>query len=405
MSDFEVMLMAHLRQLCVTIGPRPNGSAGNHAAAAYIEQVFQEAGLEVERQQYDCPAWEEVETYLALNGTPLEAVANVFSPPCEVSAPGVAVCSLAEVVAADLTGRIAILYGDLTKNPLSPKSWFLLDEHDRRLIELLEAKQPAALITVQNRLGRLERVIEDWEFTLPSATVPAEVGLALLQQSDPHPRLRLNTRQKPGHTANIIGHKAGADSTRLVLCAHYDTKFDTPGAYDNGGGVAVLLTLAQRLGRQNLPVGLQFIAFTGEEYMPIGDETYLHRYEADFGQFIAAINVDGVGYALNATSITALTASPAFEERVMAISRNFPGVVWVDPWPQSNHSTFAWRGVPSLALSGVEAWHSHYPHHLRSDTLDWLSPAKLAETAALVQAIVESLQAETPAWSRGEIRD
>ncbi len=60
--------MDHLQHLVDQLGPRPVGSDANHAAADYIREVFLLAGLEVEEQRYDCPAWHEDETCLELNG-------------------------------------------------------------------------------------------------------------------------------------------------------------------------------------------------------------------------------------------------------------------------------------------------------------------------------------------------
>lgn len=47
-------------------------------------------------------------------------------------------------LAAELDSRVGIMYGDLTKSPISPKSWFLKSERDDRLIHLLESKRPLA---------------------------------------------------------------------------------------------------------------------------------------------------------------------------------------------------------------------------------------------------------------------
>ena len=82
--------------------------------------------------------------------------------------------------------------------------------------------------------------------------------------------------------------------------AHFDTKIATPGALDNAAGVSALLGLAETLGRAELACGLEFVAFNGEEYLPIGDDEYLRRGESEFGQILAAINMDGIGAALGA---------------------------------------------------------------------------------------------------------
>ncbi len=390
-------LIKHVKHLCVEIGPRPIGSPGDHAAADYIQGVFRAAGLDVEAQRFECPAWQDDGTSLVLDGEQLEAAANAFSPPCDVSAPAVATGTLAELEAADLAGRIGILYGDLTKTPLSPKSWFLKSEREGHIIRLLEEKNPAALITVQSRPGDLERVIVDWEFLIPSATVPARVGLRLLQQGAPTTQLRIRSRQAPGHTCNLVARKAGRGPARIVLCAHYDTTIDTPGAVDNAAGAAVLLALAQVLGQQELTHGLEWIAFSGHEYLPLGDDEYLRRCGDQLEEIIVAINFDAVGQYLGANSIAIFASSSAFQERVAELVARYPGVAWVDPWPESNHSTFAWRGVPSLAFSSVGRIRLD---HLRADSVEWVSPAKLGEVVSLVLALVESLQDKSLDWTQ-----
>jgi Zn-dependent M28 family amino/carboxypeptidase len=184
---------------------------------------------------------------------------------------------------------------------------------------------------------------------------------------------------------------------KIVLMAHFDTKIETPGAMDNAAGVAVLLGLAQSLASFDLPFGLEFVAFNGEEYLPIGDDEYLRRGEADFPNILAAINFDGVGAALGANSLTALAASAELEGQAKCLMERHPAFVWVEPWPESNHSTFAFRGVPSLAFSSSGVRHlAHTP----ADTLEQVSEAKLYATALLAAEIIDSLQGRPAAWSR-----
>jgi aminopeptidase YwaD len=397
LRELETEILRHLNRLCVEIGPRPIGSPGDHAAADYIQEVLLASGLDMEVQEFECPAWEDQGTDLTLDGERVEAAANAFSPACDVSAPSVALGTVAELEAADLDGRVGVLYGDLTQAPLSPKSWFLKSERDDHVIRLLEQKRPAALITVQSRPGDLERVIADWEFLIPSATVPARVGLELLRQDGPSLRLRIESRQAPGHTCNVVARKAGEGSARIVLCAHYDTTIDTPGALDNAAGTAVLLTLAQVLGQSRLGHGLEWIAFSGHEYLPLGDDEYLRRCGDQLEGIVAAINFDAPGQYLGANSIAMFASSQAFQDQVDKTTKRHPGVAWVDPWPQSNHSTFAWRGVPAIAFSSEGRIRLD---HLRADSAEWVSPAKLEEVVSLVIAIVESLQDKPPEWTR-----
>jgi aminopeptidase YwaD len=170
---------------------------------------------------------------------------------------------------------------------------------------------------------------------------------------------------------------------RLVLCAHFDTKINTPGATDNAAGAAMLLSLAETLPR-DLPFGLEFIAFNGEEYLPIGDDEYIRRSEGYFGKVLACLNMDGAGAALG--NVTAIACPPELEEKVRSVAAKFPGVVWVDPWPESNHSTFSFRGIPAIPIgsTGVRSL-----AHSVDDTLEQVSPAKMEEVIGLVKELVE----------------
>lgn len=378
----------HLQQISVEIGPRPSGSAANAQAADYIAATFRDAGLDVARQPYAVPAWEALQTELWLDDTAVPAVANVYSPSCDVSGLPLPLGTMAQLEAADLNGRIAVLYGDLTREPLAAKSWLFKDEQAARLVEMLEAKRPLALITVPAKMGALERLAEDWEFGIPSATVPQAVGARLLQERPSTVRLRIDSHREPGEASNVVARLPGARPETIVLCAHFDTKVDTPGAADNGGGTAVLLALAQHFSQQSLPLTLEFVAFNNEEYLPLGDDEYLRRKGDRFGEIVTAVNCDGVGPALGVNTVTAVTDDDAFTNQIRACGDTFPGVLWVEPWPESNHSTFAFRGVPSVALSNTAVMmHAH----LRSDTIDWISRDKLGEAAALVAEIVDKV--------------
>lgn len=372
--------------MAVDIGTRPNGSPGNHAAADYIQAVYRGCGLEVELQPFSCPDWQVHHTEVLLEETSLLAAANAFSPACEVAAPTVAAGTLAELESASIEGRIVILYGDLTRAPLSPKSWFLKDEREDRIIALLEQRRPAAILTVQTRAGKLERLIEDWEFAIPSATVPARDGLRLLQSLGATVKLRIASERTPGNAANVVGRLPGKRAEQIVLCAHYDTKIDTPGAGDNAGGVAVLLTLAQMLSQRAPERTLEFVAFTGEEYLPIGDDEYVRRRGETFAQITLAMNFDGLGQMLSANSIASFNCAPTLEQALHELTNAYPGVVWVEPWPQSNHSTFTRRGVPALAFTRQGGFANE---HLRSDTIEWISSERLTEVTSLAQTIVQ----------------
>ncbi|MGD8998309.1 MAG: M28 family peptidase [Anaerolineae bacterium] len=396
----------HLEHLCLEIGPRPVGSSSNHAAADYIRGVLQDCGLDVALQEFACPLWEERQTYLELDGEdltrgePAEPIvtANDFSPPCDVTAPTVALGTLVELEETHMTGRIGLLYGELTKGTgLGARRAVYVPEHHRHMIGLLEQKMPAALITIHSKVSSLERLIRDPSFTIPSATVPAEVGLALLQHTGRSLRLKIDSHQAPSQFANVLASRAGHRPERIVLLAHFDTTSNTPGAVDNASGVAVLLALAEAFSHSDLPVSLEWILVNGEENGGLGDAAYLREREDRLDQILAVINLDGVGQRVGANTITVMGASQPFQAQVRDLHRRYPGVVWAEPWYESDHGAFLWQGVPCVPFTSVGVANIG---HLPADNVGWISPTKLNEVASLVTEVIEVLQDKSPRWCR-----
>ena len=395
---FEASVADHLRFLCETIGPRPVGSPGYYRAAEHIRTVFAQTGLLVEEIQYECVGWRHGRTVLESGGERLTAAANVFSPACDVAAPTAAICTVAELEAAEIAGKIAILYGDLSAAPLIPINCKVYNtDRDQHINRLLVSKKPVAVIGVNPNPPAVDSRIEDADFTIPSATVPAEVGLRLLDCIGAPVHLRIEAERVPSQAQTIIGTKEGASPGRIVLMAHYDTKIDTPGAWDNGSGITSLLVLAETLARKDLGVGLEFIAFGDEEYYAYSDGMYVDERGSQMADIILAVNVDGVGQRLGTNNVALMSASEPLRELLDEVLKAYPGVIWTDPWPQSNHSTFAWRGVPSVALNsnGVMSL-LHQPQ----DTLMWMSEGKLCEVVSLVGDILSAVQDRSPAWTR-----
>ncbi len=398
LETLESTAVRHLAYLAAELGPRMTGSPAHRAAGDAVAAAFRAAGLEVEELGFDCPDWRADDTVLMLDGEPLPAAANVYSPPCDVCAPTVAACTLAELEAADLTGKIAVLYGELSRTPLSPKNnpLYQVEQH-QQIIAALEAGRPAALLTVSAKPGQMVRVIEDVDFEFPSATVPAESGLRLLAAVGQPVHLRIASRRTPGWGRHVIGRAPGAGAGRVLVCAHYDTKVDTPGAWDNASGTAALMALAGSLPGAAYPLGVELVAFGDEESLGLDLTAYMPRCGDGLGDVLAAINLDGIGHRLAATSIMITAHSAPFEALVQDVVRRHPGVAWVEPWVESDHTLFAWHGVPALAISSTP-WPASY--HLPDDTVAWISGAKLAEAMALVTDIAAALRDKSPAWTR-----
>jgi aminopeptidase YwaD len=390
----------HVKHLAVQIGSRPIGSPANLAAADYISEVFRQSGLSVERQEIPCPDWAAEQTSLELNGEPLEASANTFSPSCDISGEPVPVCTLAELEAAEISGKIPVFYGDLAQGELATKGGIYISERDGRILQILDETKPVGIITINPTLHARWRLIEDFDLDIPSVTVSAYSGLKLLKSPGQVVQMKIVARRAPGSTANVIGRLQGQIPERIVFCAHYDSKVDTPGAYDNAAGVGVLLALAQILSGRKHRHTLEWVAFTGEEGAGLGDMEYARaarRPGHGFDQVTAAINIDGVGPFTGTTTAVSFAASRGFDALLDRKIKRYPGILRVEPWPASDHYIFYSNGVPSIALTskGIRDI-----FHTLSDTIEWISGEKLAEALQLTLDLLAALDDKDLSWTR-----
>ncbi len=90
---------------------------------------------------------------------------------------------------------------------------------------------------------------------------------------------------------NVIATKKTASSKKTaVLGAHYDASTSGTGAFDNGSGVAVLLTVAEAMKDVKLDYNLQFVFFGAEEPGLIGSQEFANSL--DSGNVLVYINFD-----------------------------------------------------------------------------------------------------------------
>lgn len=106
------------------------------------------------------------------------------------------------------------------------------------------------------------------------------------------------------HGANVIGVLRGSGPEFVLVGAHHDTAPGAPGAYDDGGGVGVLIEVARALARDgSRPRSVVFASFDGEEAWATGKATtagsraYVASLGADARSLTAAFVVEMCGYA------------------------------------------------------------------------------------------------------------
>ena len=345
----------HIDELSINIGERPTGSAANRQAEDYIKQVFTQNKFQVTLQKFDCLDWEKDEATLNTGNTQTYVEPSPYSLPCNVQASIKVVENMFQLEQADLAGKIAVLCGELTQEPLMPKNFrFYNPEHHQKIISLLEEKAPEAILTTSLNDKHLLPVFEDGDFDIPSAVFSKNDRDKIIN-SNLSIHLRINSKRKKTTSANVIARKGLAGQSKFVITAHFDTKAGTPGALDNAVGVTVLLTLAEMLKETTpLDTGIELVAFNGEDYFSTpGQIAYLDTYSSEFNQIKLAINCDGLGLKSNKTGISLMECSEKYAEQIESTYQLFKSIQKIPPWYQGDHMLFASAKVPTIAITST----------------------------------------------------
>ncbi|MGF3553671.1 MAG: M28 family metallopeptidase [Thermoplasmatota archaeon] len=99
---------------------------------------------------------------------------------------------------------------------------------------------------------------------------------------------------------NIVATIPGNDSFSnaiIILCAHYDTVKNSPGANDDGSGIVAVLCIAEILSKYSFNHTTKFIAFSGEEVGTYGSFSYARDAYKNQDNIYAVLNLDIIGYA------------------------------------------------------------------------------------------------------------
>jgi hypothetical protein len=105
------------------------------------------------------------------------------------------------------------------------------------------------------------------------------------------------------HGVNVLGRLPGPGSEFVVVGAHHDSAPGAPGAYDDGGGVGVVIEAARVLARQrSRSRTLVFVTWDGEEAWSTGHGTttgsraFIKQLGATVRDMVAAVDVEMCGW-------------------------------------------------------------------------------------------------------------
>jgi Zn-dependent M28 family amino/carboxypeptidase len=228
-----------------------------------------------------------------------------------------------------------------------------------------------------------------------------------------------------GRVRNIEVRIAGpSDAAAYVVGAHYDSVMGSPGANDNGSGVAAALELARLMRGTSGVRALNFVWFVNEEPpFYLGEDMGSRRYVrmiAERGDRVAGMfSLETIGYYSDArgsqayppplgllypdtgnfigfvsniassgllrSAIGAFRTHARFPSEGVAAPALVPGVDW------SDHGSFWEAGIPALMITDTALY--RYPHyHAPTDTPEKIDYERLARVVTGLHGMLRDLR-------------
>lgn len=154
-------------------------------------------------------------------------------------------------------------------------------------------------------------------------------------------------------------------SPKVIICAHYDTMFNTPGAYDNTSGVAILLSLIPFLKDEKLRKSVELVFMGAEEWNLAGSKSYVNQLsEQERRNIELVINIDGIG---RGDQLEAWVGPESIERKIFPFLDSYITgkdnkrlLFKTPPPPGSDHTPFFDVGIPvcMFTINDQEIIHS-----------------------------------------------
>jgi hypothetical protein len=215
----------------------------------------------------------------------------------------------------------------------------------------------------------------------------------------------------------------GAAAGIVVVGAHYDSVFGSPGANDNASGTAALLELARFLAGRPLPRTVRLVFFVNEEppffqTSLMGSLVYARRARERGEKIAAMLSLETIGCYSDAPrsqyypfplslfypstgnfigfvgnigsrrlvrrAIDTFRRTTPFPSEGAAVPGGITGVGWSDHW------SFSRMGYPALMITDTAPFRNPY-YHTRGDTPDTIDYERTARVVDGLAAVVREL--------------
>lgn len=401
----------YLREVTDEIGPRLTGTAQAKMASIWAMEKMSAIGLEnVHLEHWQIPrGWERGHARAELT-LPLQRAVAVTSLGWAGSTP-----------AGGSEGPVITVARSSPMNELrnSAPSWtgkvlFLISDQTTRKDVVKEFAELAPIVSLASSSGALAVVVGDENpefagmalahtgpvsfsgefYPIPVVDMNAEDRLQVLRFLNAGREVRIkldvenHTTSGPVDCTNVVGERRGSEHPEeiIVAAAHLDSWDLSPGAVDDGVGVAAVLEAAKAItSRGTRPQRtIRFVLFTGEEQGLLGSRAYVREHEKELQKHVAAIVLDdGQGpitqiHLAGHDSLLPPFRSFVKESKILtSVKVDSSFALFTDGY------SFTLAGLPGISFGQNSPGYAKL-HHSNADTLDKVDANILARNSDIL---------------------
>jgi len=176
----------------------------------------------------------------------------------------------------------------------------------------------------------------------------------------------------------VTGELPGLGDGEILVGAHHDSVYISPGAVDNAVGVAQLFEVATQLRELNLESTVTFATWGGEELGLLGSQAYIQSYQENIDDLDLYINLDSTNLDPS-KGLGTLGIEVSEQPLVESISEIQRSVLEDEAWADydatvqlnevngnSDHRSFNQHGTTTIGFFGWEYEQYHRPTDIPS---------------------------------------
>jgi|GEM_PF-3278195 len=378
MDDLTKWVENAFYNLTDNIGQRMAGTNNNELAEKVLSNYIKDVTGTVEKFRFEITRWVPKQWKIEVDGVEYKSLLLGFSPSGSASSDPVYVyrASKYEFDSGDVDGKIAVAVrgGDLR---CEQKYQNIAESGAVGFVQVMD---------IPNGILRAEKIASNKIGPIPAVEITYEDGMRLIRKIEKNRSVNVSIKTviEGGReeVSNIIG--GDIDRSPIILTAHYDSWFNTPGAFDNASGVISVLSAA-KISKLN---SIAVILFNAEEFGLLGSKSYSQKKAYELSEKLI-LNLD-VCACKNSVLYTLQTNSRRLAKAAVkaADQAGLEIVVTSKLSHHSDHWPFAKEGVKvGFLFQNSCNIHTHTPY----DTPEKVGVKSIIRTAKFTSKIIENL--------------